>query len=93
MTNKKRGISPVAAAVTGAVVGAGLAVAGAMVLKDEKNRKKAKKVLSDVKDQAAGYAEEIQKKMKDETNVARKKLDTGKSKVKKVVQAAKKAAR
>lgn len=51
MTNQKKqeegqkGVSPVAAAIAGAVVGAGVAVAGAMVMKDEKTQAKVKEVL------------------------------------------------
>lgn len=55
-----KGVSPVAAAVTGAVVGAGVAVAGAVALKDKKNREKVKEVLTTVKEQAMNYIEDIQ---------------------------------
>lgn len=58
-TNKKpeATISPVTAAIAGAVVGAGLGAAGAIALKDEQTRQKAKEMLSNVKDQANGYIE------------------------------------
>ena len=36
-------------AAVGAVVGAGVAVAGTLILKDKKNQEKVKKVLKDVK--------------------------------------------
>jgi len=56
MTDKKinsqaneKGISPVMAAVAGAVV-AGAAVAGAIIMSDKKKRDKVIKVVSDVKD-------------------------------------------
>lgn len=66
MTNnnddKKKGMSPMAAGVAGAVVGAGLAVAGAVALKDEKNRAKVKGALQSVKKQASDYVDEIQEK-------------------------------
>lgn len=53
---EKGGVNPVVAAVTGAVVGAGVAVA----LKDKKNREKVKEVLTNVKNQAIGYMEDMQ---------------------------------
>jgi hypothetical protein len=57
----KGGVTSAAAAVTGAVVGAGIAVAGVIALKDEKNRKKAKETLMHVKDKVVGYIENLQK--------------------------------
>lgn len=50
---RKNGFNPITAAVTGAAVVAGVAaVAGAaVVLKDEKNREKAKQMLTDVKNE------------------------------------------
>lgn len=62
---EKGGVNPVVAAVTGAVVGAGVAIAGAIALKDEKNRQKVKDVLTNAKDQAVGYMEDIQKQAQD----------------------------
>ncbi len=81
---RKRGLNPVAVAITGAVVGAGIAVAGVMALKDEKNREKVKKVLNNVKKQATDYAEDVQNKIRDEKEEAEKKLAEVKEKVKKV---------
>ena len=49
MIDKRNGINPMVAAVAGAVVGAGVAVAGTLILKDKKNQEKVKKVLKDVK--------------------------------------------
>ena len=40
---KKKEFNPVVAAVAGVVVGAGVAVAGAVALSDKKNREKVKK--------------------------------------------------
>ena len=50
-----------AASVAGAVAVAGVAVAATMVLKDDKTRKKIKKVISEVKEQALDYAQKMQK--------------------------------
>jgi gas vesicle protein len=58
-------MNPLAVAVTGAVVGAGVAIAGAMALKDEKNRKKVKDVLLNAKDQASSYIETMKSESKD----------------------------
>jgi uncharacterized membrane-anchored protein YhcB (DUF1043 family) len=66
MINKnKTTINPVAAAVTGAVIGAGVAVAGAIALKDEKNQTKVKKALHEAKEQATDYMAEIKKTVGD----------------------------
>lgn len=47
MTNEKKGASPLATGVAGAVIGAA-AAAAAIALSDEKNRKKAEKILTDM---------------------------------------------
>ncbi len=61
----KVGISPMAVAVTGAVVGIGLAVAGAVVLSDEKNREKVKDALADAKKHTKEYVEDVQQRAED----------------------------
>lgn len=53
-----------AAAVTGAVIGMGAAIAGTVVLKDKKNRDKAKKVFFSVKKQMEGKIVEGKKEFK-----------------------------
>lgn len=67
-------VRPVVAAVTGAVIGAGVAIAGAAVMKDEKNREKAKKALNSVKGKAAEYIEDLQKQTQDQKAKAEDKL-------------------
>lgn len=84
--NKKGGVNPVFAAVTGAVVGAGAAVAGAFVLKDKKNRDKVKKVLTNVKDQAVGYMEKVGEEAKKDAGIISKKAAATKRKIKKVIK-------
>lgn len=74
------GVGTVIAAVTGVVVGAGVAVAGAVALSDKKNREKIKHVFTDVKNQAVGYIDGLQKKTQNE-----------KGKVKKIVKIVNKA--
>jgi hypothetical protein len=56
---------PVVAAVTGAIIGAGIVAAGVAALKDKKNREKVKKVLTSVKDNAKGILENIKKETLD----------------------------
>lgn len=81
--NEENGdISPVVAAITGVVIGAGVAIAGAVALKDEKNREKVKEVLTNVKDQAIGYVEDMQKQVEDKKGEVKEKLAEGKEKVK-----------
>jgi len=60
---EKRGVSPFVAAITGAVIGAGVAVASVITFKDKKNRDKVKKVLNNVKDQAEKYVKKSGKKI------------------------------
>ena len=79
----KTGVNPTIAAITGAVVGAGFAVAGAIALKDKKTRDKVKQTLTNVKDQAINYIKEIQNQAQDSQNRIDKKLIEGKEKVKK----------
>ena len=70
----KKGMSPVAAGIAGAVVGAGIAVAGTVALKDEKNRAKVKGVLKAVKKQTGDYVEDLQKKAHKQQSEAKKKM-------------------
>lgn len=65
VNKKQNGISPIVAAVTGVVVGAGIAVAGAVALSDEKNREKVKEALTNAKDKTISYVEDVQKQAKD----------------------------
>lgn len=54
--NKKK-IGTFVAGAAGVVAVAGVAVAGAMVLRDGKNRAKVRKILTDAKDQAIDYVD------------------------------------
>lgn len=93
----------VAAAVTGAVVGAGVGIAGAVVLGDKKNREKISNVLNNVKDQAVDYVEgmqkqaevkkvEIEKEFKKDKKIAQKVVSSAKNSLEHVVKDAKKVA-
>jgi len=77
------GMSPVAAAVTGAVVGAGAAVAGAAILRDEKNRARAKKILNNVKDKARVYVKSLEMKAETAQKDANASVTKGRKQVKK----------
>lgn len=81
----------VAAAVTGAVVGAGIGVAGAVVMSDKNNREKMGKVFIGVRDQAVGYVTNIQKNAEDKKEVIKKEFAKDEKKVQKVIKIAKKS--
>jgi gas vesicle protein len=69
MTNSKQNQKKnksIIAAIAGAIVGAGAAIAGTAAFKDKKNRDKAKKVLTNIKNQALGYVKKMQKETKSE---------------------------
>ena len=81
MTNQNQdGINPVAAAVAGAVVGAGVGVAGAVIMGNKKNREKIGKLLNNIKDEAVDYAEGIQKQAEVKKAEIKGKLNEGKKK-------------
>lgn len=73
-TNKKHGVNPVVAAVTGAVVG-GIAVAGALTLADEKKREQVKDVLKGAKDKILNTKEEAEEKLTAARDMAMDKAD------------------
>jgi hypothetical protein len=79
-TSNKHGINPIAVGITGAVIGAGFAVGGAVALRDKKNREKVKKVLGNAKDQAMNYLEDMRKTPDENVNkkLANKKKETKK---------------
>lgn len=85
------GINPVSVAVTGAVVGAGIAVAGVVlsILSDKKNREKIVKVATTVKDGVTDYVEKTQKQIETEKKTLEKRIEADKKKVSKVVASAK----
>lgn len=58
MADDKKGLSPLATGVAGAVIGAA-AAAAAIALSDEKNRKKAEKILSDMQKEGNKIFKEI----------------------------------
>ena len=77
---KKGSASSVVAGVTGAAIGFGIAVAGAaVVLNDKDNRKKVKKVLVNIKDQAMGYMQDVQVKTDKKEKKIVKKLANSKN--------------
>ena len=87
--HQKEGISPVTAAVTGAVIGAGAAVAGTMALKDEKSRKKVKDTIITMKNKTMEYFEERngngKSKAQDAIGKVKKEISSGKHSSKKPV--------
>lgn len=75
-------MNPVAAGVVGATVGAGVAVAASVALKNKKNRERVGKVIDMVKEQASEYIDNMQSP---ET------MNQGKKMVKNVIGKGKKA--
>jgi len=80
-TNHKRvgyEINPLVAAVTGVVVGAGMAVAGAVAMADKKNQARVKDMAQDVKVKAENIVKDVQGKVqnkKSEVENKAKKLE------------------
>lgn len=88
--NKKQeteGVNPVIVAVAGAIVGAGVAVAGA-VLSDKKNREMIARTVTKVKEDASHLVAETQKQIETEKKALQKRISDDKIKVKKVVASA-----
>lgn len=83
----KKGISPIMAGVTGAVMGAGVAVAATQALKDKKTRSKLKQTISAVKDQTLSYVENFNGSpaLKQKSNQIKKAAKTAK-KIKKNIK-------
>ncbi|MFZ2026670.1 MAG: hypothetical protein WAV30_05270 [Microgenomates group bacterium] len=84
----KDGVNPVTIAVAGAVVGAGIAVAG-VLLSDKKNREKVIKASTTLKDDVASFVKKTQKQIEEEKKLLEKRMLADKIKVKKVVASAK----
>ena len=80
---ESKGINPLATGVAGAIIGAA-AAAAAIALSDEKNRKKAEKVLGDLE-------KEGNKVFKEVTRIAMELKDKGVKALPRVKKAAKKA--
>ena len=82
MVNKNSGMSPVAAGVVGAVVGAAVG-AGAVVLSDEKNRKKIEKKFNEYKKDGQKIISDVRGKMEDMASKGEKKVEEVKKDLKK----------
>ena len=83
MSDEKKGINPLATGVAGAIIGAA-AAAAAIVLSDEKNRKKAEKVLGSLQKQGDMVLKEITKKALELKDVVGKGAEGAKEEVKKL---------
>lgn len=80
---------PIVAAVAGAVVGAGIAIAGVAALKDKKNVEKVKKTVKDIKEAAINNIEDMQNQSISTKNAVIDKIDAGVEKVEEAVTNAK----
>lgn len=96
VTNQKNeGVNTVIAAVAGVVVGAGVAIAGAVALSDKKNRDKVEGVINKAKDKTNSFVKNVQSKVqgkKAEMDIKKAEVDeqlvVGKEKVKKTLSEA-----
>jgi len=59
--NDNKNVSPGAAALVGAIAGAGLAIIGSVALNDEKNKAKLKKVINDLKKMGEYFSDDVAK--------------------------------
>lgn len=84
----KDSLDTMVAAVTGAVIGAGLAVAGAVALKED-NRQKMKDALIDTKDKAVKYVDDLQRQAELGAEALEDKLEDSSEEAKNAVKAAK----
>jgi gas vesicle protein len=86
------GFNPAIAAIIGATVGAGVAIAGATILADEKKRNKVKKVIDQVKTHAMDYVENLKKQTNEKKTEVKKQatktIADSKQKIKKAVDSA-----
>lgn len=80
-SRKKDVVNPIAVAVTGAAIGAGVAIAGAVALKDEKNRKKIKGILNDLKDRGEDVQDDLKKEAKERTEEIKEKVEGNTDKI------------
>lgn len=89
MANDKKGLNPLATGVAGAIIGAA-AAAAAVALSDEKNRKKAEKILGDMQKEGNKIFKEISRLALDLKERAEKALPEPKSSKKSSKKAPKK---
>lgn len=89
---EQKNVNPIGVAVTGAVVGAGIAVAGAVALQNKDNRKKVKQALGDIKDRAVDYMHNMQEKAEDKKEQLTDKFTGVEKKAKSSVKKVKKSA-
>jgi len=66
-------VNPVLAGIAGAVAG-GVAVASAIALSDKKTQKQVKQVLTNAKDKAIGYMENMQNQAQDKMGEVKKQV-------------------
>lgn len=89
MVNENK--SNIFAAVAGAVVGAGVAIAGAVALTDKKNQKKVEAVISRGQKMAREYSDDVNGKTKEVKKAVDQTVKTGKEKADKLAKVIKTA--
>lgn len=83
MANEKKGVSPLATGVAGAIIGAA-AAAAAIALSDEKNRKKAQTILEGLEKEGDKVLKEISKRAMELKDTVGKTISSGKEEPKKL---------
>lgn len=83
MIKKKETTSPATTAIAGAVIGAGVAIVGA-VLKNKEAREKIKEVITNVKDQTSEYIQSMQKQVEDTQDSLEQKVSEGTEKIEQI---------
>lgn len=89
MVNENK--SNIFAAVAGAVVGAGVAIAGAVALSDKSNQKKIDETVNKGQKIANDYSEELEEKVGKVKKIVKETVETGKGKADKLVKVIKTA--
>lgn len=74
INKKSKGISPVVAAIGGSVLGAGIAIAGAIALSKTENRKKVDEAIKKVKSATEGFVNKVKSESQDKRIEVEKKL-------------------
>lgn len=83
MANEKKGVSPLATGVAGAIIGAA-AAAAAIALSDEKNRKKAQTILESLEKEGDKVLKEISKRAMELKDTVGKTISSDKEEPKKL---------
>jgi len=88
-TTHKKGVNPIATAVGGVVVGVGLAVAGAMAMKDKATKKRVEDGIDKVRAKGDSVVNDVARKIEKTANDVKAQSEDVSEKVSKKAQSAK----